>query len=126
MPPTSPHKEPPGPKAPAIPSFASLRSQTRHSAVDLLVGGPDRISRGATPAAAPAAPPVRHCPGRHSPRHGRPSTATCSATASGWRVPRWAHRVACCPGCGRPPAAETVLDRVGVPVAVLVLRAVLT
>ena len=52
MPPRSPHDEPPGPPVPAIPSFASLRSQARHSAVDLLVGGPERR----VPVAAPVTP----------------------------------------------------------------------
>jgi hypothetical protein len=40
MPTRSPHEEPPGPTAPAIPSFASLRSTRQRSAADLLVPGP--------------------------------------------------------------------------------------
>jgi hypothetical protein len=48
MPTRSTHDEPPGPTAPAIPSFASLRSTRGRSAVDLLVPG--------LPAPVPPAP----------------------------------------------------------------------
>jgi hypothetical protein len=57
MPPRSPHDEPPGPTAPAVPSFASLRSASRRSAVDVLVGDP-----------GPASPPGGAGPARPAPR----------------------------------------------------------
>jgi hypothetical protein len=62
MPTRSPHDEPPGPAAPTIPSFASLRSTARHSAVDLLVAGPGPAAPADTGDAAPPSAPA--APGR--------------------------------------------------------------
>jgi len=57
MPTRSPHEEPTGPSAPAIPSFESLRSTRGRSAVDLLVPGP-ASTEPPVPVAAPAGRPA--------------------------------------------------------------------